>query len=245
MIVMLRRLEMPSVLLAAAIVLLFCSTVSPVHASDGTGGLTEAADDAISKLEAEDDLDIVYLPPVTGAPADRIGAGTRGAGTRIPLLELLAPKKGGYTYLASPKLYWWLPKSFTGTVEINVDANRGDKRPLTFTKDLKNASGLQVIDLEELGYLLDEGAAADGPIYLWRVLLKNPNGIAILSKFSYVQRIHKPEDIAEEDAAKRAKRLAKAGIWYDALSELSENGDLAALRASLLKSAGIELKGTD
>ncbi len=204
--------------------------------------LTESEDDTFSKLETEDDTDIVYLPPVGGAPADRIGAGTRGAGTRDPLLVLLAPEKGGFTQSAGPKLYWWLPSKFSGTVEVKVDANRGNQPPLRVEQEITNAQGLQVIDLSGFDFELSQGSREDGPIYLWRVMLKNSKGVAVTSKFSYVQRIPggKPPD--ETNAEVRAKVLAKSGIWYDALAELAQDPKLEKQRTGLLKSADLELK---
>lgn len=204
--------------------------------------LTESEDDTFSKLETDDGTDVVYIPPVGGAPADRIGAGTRGANTRDPLLVLLAPKKGGFTQSAGPRLYWWLPRKFSGTVEVKVDANRGNQPPLRVEQEISNAHGLQVIDLSGFDFELSQGSREDGPIYLWRVMLKNSKGVAVTSKFSYVQRIQGVEQPDEASSELRAKALAKSGIWYDALAEVAQNPKLEKQRTGLLKSADLELR---
>ncbi len=56
----------------------------------------------VTNLSAQDPL---YKPPIRGAPATRVGGGTRGPGDKRPSVRVLAPNHVGFTTRAQPELY--------------------------------------------------------------------------------------------------------------------------------------------
>src|SRR5882762_4256740 len=49
---------------------------------------------------------ITYNAPLRGAPATRVGGGTRSAATKSVQLSVLAPSDTGYTTRDKPTIYW-------------------------------------------------------------------------------------------------------------------------------------------
>lgn len=219
--------------------LLSCGALATMPAgaaqvSDPPPGLSATDTDELMNLDTEDGVDVVFKPPVDGAPGDRVGAGTRDGASLVRRVVLLAPKGGGLTTSATPKLYWWLSKAFEGTIEIKVEPVDDKKTVLEVRRPISAAAGLQSLDLETLGLALDEER-----IYVWKLVLKTEEEVGWASGLSFVERVAPPDGADAEDPVARAKVLAAAGIWYDALAAVAEDPALEDQRANLLTSAGL------
>lgn len=224
---------------AAVAALLLCGALAAgpagaAQVADPPPGMSASDTDELKNLDTEDDVDVVFKPPVDGAPGDRVGAGTRDGTSLVRRVVLLAPKGGGLTTSATPKLYWWLAKAFEGTIEIKVEPVDDKKTVLEVRRPISAEAGLQLLDLETLGLSLDEGR-----IYVWKLVLKTKEDVGWASGLSFVERVAPPEGANAENPVGRAKALAAAGIWYDALATVAENPALENQRASLLTSAGL------
>jgi hypothetical protein len=75
---------------------------------------------ATAKSKADAAARPVYVPPRRGAPATRVGGGTRSGGANAPQVALLSPEHTGLTHQARPTLYWYLSRDYTGSIEFVV-----------------------------------------------------------------------------------------------------------------------------
>lgn len=211
-------------------------TLSPAAAfqvAAGTDNLSPAETDELNNLETEDDVDIVFTPPVIGAPGDRIGAGTRSGVNLVKRIELLVPKGGGLTTSSTPTLHWWLSKDFAGTIQVKIEPI-DDKRPLIEMKrDINAKAGIQALDLAKLGLELDKGK-----IYVWKIILRKSEDVAWASGLSFIERVSAQATGGSSSPVGRARTFAESGIWYDALTSLMRDPGLEKQRMSFLKSAG-------
>src|SRR6266540_3877871 len=74
----------------------------------------------ISLLAADANVP-VYNPPKRGAPAGRVGGGTRGGTQRdVFVLSVLAPDHSGFTTNEQPSLYWYISNSTSLPIELTL-----------------------------------------------------------------------------------------------------------------------------
>ncbi len=66
-----------------------------------------------------EEVDVVFVPPVDGAPAERIGAGTRGSGSPSEHFKLIVPQGGALSASTSPVLYGGLPRPTKARFSLN------------------------------------------------------------------------------------------------------------------------------
>lgn len=185
--------------------------------------------------------DIVFVPPVIGAPGDRIGAGTRGGGEtgdgeRGDGVRLLAPPGGGLSATQSPRLYWWLDTPFDGTLQIDLTADGADRPLLSFDEDAKLAPGLQVFALPDLGLRI-----RDAQIYRWTVRLTPQDARTTLSASSFVEFRASDDDAAGTagaDGKGAIAALAANGYWYDAFDQAADGATLTDVQKKLMAQAG-------
>lgn len=164
----------------------------------------------------------VYKPPMRGAPASRVGGGSRGAGDDAPYVAVLAPDHTGLTTKEQPTLFWFVSKPVAAKIEVTVINDQAVNPALEKTIGAPARAGIQRLRLADYGVKLQPGIE-----YRWHVSLVNDpaqrsNDIVASGT---IQRI-------EPDAALRAKlaqnkdRLlhvyAEEGIWYDALEAASD-----------------------
>ena len=73
--------------------------------------------------DPKNDGDPVYKPPLRGAPASRVGGGSRGVRTEMPRLYVLAPPDIGFTTRAKPDLFWFASDAsdVTGQTTCSVE----------------------------------------------------------------------------------------------------------------------------
>lgn len=229
--------------LAVPVVALSMVVVPIVGAADayaaGVGDQTDSmsASDAaiVDNMDIEDDDPPIYIPPVTGAPGDRIGAGTRGSAQTAGKMLLLAPKGGGLTLSTAPRLHWWLSDAFTGNIEIRIKSADSERPILNLKRAIAAKPGLQVFDMSDLGLKLTEGQ-----VYTWTIRLVGPDGSNLAADTSFIEYKSLGDAVPPADPVGRARSLAASGYWYDALGLLADDPRMAKLQAALLESAGLK-----
>src|SRR5262245_23830434 len=61
-----------------------------------------------------------YKPPLRGAPAGRIGGGTRGSGREVFVLTVLAPDHNALTVSEQPSLFWFISSATALPIEVTL-----------------------------------------------------------------------------------------------------------------------------
>jgi hypothetical protein len=205
--------------------------------------------DAKQKKERDSQAMPVYKPPLRGSPGGRVGGGTRGLPQERALsLSVLAPDHVGLTVHEQPQLYWFISGLPTCRIEftlIEVDS------VLPLVKERikgPDKPGIQCIRLADRPIRLRENMR-----YKWFItLVPEPNRRSkdVLSG-GFIERIPVPRDLARKlrKAGKSGEPYvyAEEGIWYDALTAVSEligkaprDETLRRKRASLLEQVGLK-----
>lgn len=173
---------------------------------------------------------LIYKPLQTGAPALRIGGGTRGFSLTMPPIQLLAPQHTALTGRSQPALYWYLSEPNQQTIEITL-LKKGIEEPL-LSRQLPALSraGLQSIYLSDYGVSLLEGEE-----YHWSVAVIDAKGQRSGDSVASASlRYHPPTT-----ALSSVEQQAEAGYWYDALQQLIENHSPQV--DNLLKQIGVQI----
>jgi len=239
---------------SAATILLGAATAvalsaSTIHAKEPdakkSAGQTEAQKPATASTP------FTYKPPMRGAPATRVGGGTRSAGAAVLTLNVLAPGETGYTIQERPTVYWYVSEPITHPVELTFTstASLQDAAMPAFEITLNPPIGKGIHALR----LADHGIALKPDVeYQWFVaLVRNPaqrsndtiagGTIKRVADSGAVQPRLKQTSPAQWPAV-----YADAGIWYDAIDQLSKqisadpsNRQLRGQRAALLEQVGL------
>ena len=198
-----------------------------------------------------------YTPPKTegtGMRTDGDG-GSRAGGTKLPSLYVLAPDHTALTTQEQPSLFWFqegpAPKGVDARFELTLVDPKNPKPLLKVGTALDSqkdgGAGIHRIQLARQKVKLDPGVA-----YKWSVALvpdpKNRSQDLVAS--GVVQMTPASPDLAAELAkadADKVSAYASKGVWYDALSALSDQIDAApkdatlrAERADLLQQVGLK-----
>ena len=193
-----------------------------------------------------------YKVPLRGAPATRVGGGTRGTEAGSLSVNVLAPGETGFTVQGQPRIYWYLSARSEQPVEITIATSWPPEAAATPLLELTVPApvdqGIHALDLAEHGITLQPDVE-----YQWfAAVVRNPDQRADdIVAGGTIQRIALPSDVAAElgraSGAERAAVYARGGIWYDAIEQLSESiastpdsQSLRAARASLLDQVGLE-----
>lgn len=166
----------------------------------------------------------VYKPPTRGAPAGRVGGGTRGVEARDAfLLSALVPNHVGLTVSPQPSLYWFISKTTSLPIEVAIAGDKAVEPLLEARIPAPREPGVQKISLAELGVRLTPGV-----VYRWSVsVIPDPNRRSrdILAAGT-IELVTPADDLKEKFAKARKEDLpslyAEAGFWYDALAAVSE-----------------------
>jgi len=193
---------------------------------------------------------ITYNAPLRGAPATRVGGGTRSAATKSVQLSVLAPSDTGYTTRDKPTIYWYVSETLQKPVELTIINNESleaaSKPAFEVTLQPPIARGVHAISLEQHGVVLKPGVE-----YQWFVALvsdaaQRSNDVIAGGTIKRVAETDSMRSLKQASAASRPALYASAGIWYDAIDELSrmisaqpENRDLRVQRAALLEQVGL------
>jgi hypothetical protein len=193
----------------------------------------------------------VYKPPLRGAPAGRVGGGTRSGSARdtFPALCLRITD-----YVSEqPSLFWFISTTTTLPVEVTITDPQATQ-PLVETRlPSPTKPGIQRIRLADLGVHLAPGTA-----YRWSVSVipdANRRSRDLLAG-GVIQRVAAPAGLQEKLAQSRKEEhpflYAEAGLWYDALGSISElievtpyDAQLRQQRSSLLSQVGLRDMGDD
>jgi len=195
---------------------------------------------------ADNSTAAVYKPPMRGAPASRVGGGTRGTGEANFVLSVLAPDHTGYTTQAQPTLYWYASGPSIAKVEVTVIAEVAERPVLSQTLNL-TSGGVQSFDLARHGVTLKPDTE-----YEWFVsVVPDPTQRSKdVTSGGTIRRVS-PDPAVQARAAAVGERqapmiYAEAGLWYDAIDALSRlielhpgDAELHAQRAALLDQVGL------
>ena len=186
-----------------------------------------------------------YKPPRgIGRPWPTEGGGTRGPGTSLPAIAVLAPDTHtGLTTREQPTLYWFISVLDRTPIEFTLIHERGI-HPLVETRlKAPDEPGLQRVALADLGVRL-----AVGERYQWSIaLVRDPQHRSKdIVAMGGIKRIE-PSEMVSARVANTAEMeapgiYAEMGLWYEALTAVSEliaadptNRNLRRQRAALLE----------
>lgn len=189
---------------------------------------------------------MVYKPPMRGAPASRIGGGTRGTGKDNFVLSVLAPDHTGLSSQAQPTLYWYASGPSTTKLEVTVIAEVAE-RPVLRENFEVTRGGVQSFDLAKHGITLKPDTE-----YEWFVsAVPDPaQRSKDITSGGTIRRVA-PDPAVQARVAAAGERqapfiYAEAGLWYDAIDALSRlikrypnDSELQAQREVLLKQVGL------
>jgi hypothetical protein len=175
-----------------------------------------------------------YTPPLRGAPATRVGGGTRSIGSRTLTLSALAPNETGFTTNDKPTVYWYVSEPLNTPVELTLTTSEplNDAVPpaLELTLQPPIAKGVHALRLADHGVTLKPGIE-----YQWFVaVVNNP--------------AQRSNDVVAGGGIKRiaVADATKDGIWYDSIDQLSRlisanprDSKLRQQRAALLEQVGL------
>lgn len=165
----------------------------------------------------------VYKPPLLGAPGGRVGGGTRGPARDMFVLSALAPNHTGITATDQPSLYWYISNVTPYPVEVTVVDPQGADPLLEKRIPPPGAPGVQRIRLADYGVRL-----ASGVSYRWfvAVVLDPARRSKDILAGGTIERIDPSEELKSKIAQAAKTELpflyADGGLWYDALTAISE-----------------------
>ncbi|HYI87142.1 MAG TPA: DUF928 domain-containing protein [Burkholderiales bacterium] len=203
-----------------------------VQAADADRRVLVAQADA--EKQAAESTAVSYKPPLRGAPATRVGGGTRSVGAQALTVNVLAPNETGFTTADKPTVYWYVSEPLNTPVELTLTTTEPLKdavpTALELTLQPPIARGVHALRLGDHGVTLKPGVE-----YQWFVaVVSNP--------------AQRSNDVV---AGGGIKRIAPAdavrdGVWYDALDQLSQqisanpaDARLRQQRAALLEQVGL------
>lgn len=191
----------------------------------------------------------VYKPPMRGAPAGRLGGGTRGD-AQHPRVCVLAPDHVGFTVQEQPCFYWYLSSLTSHPIEFTLIENRAINPVLEKRIPCPAQPGIQKISLENLS----EGVSLrKGFRYKWYVsiILDQDHRSKDIISGADIELVS-PDESFERKLETADRTLlphiyAEQGIWYDAVEAVSDliekhpgNSDWRKMRASLLEQVGLK-----
>lgn len=185
-----------------------------------------------------------YKPPLRGAPASRVGGGTRGLNAHT-VLTVLAPDHAGQTIQSQPTLYWYFDGPANMPLEVTINDPKSVKPILEQQLQAPAKPGVYSLSLADYGVVLQPGVE-----YEWFVALvpdSNQRSNDVLSG-GVIKRVEADttlqQSLSQSDKTAQARIYAEHGLWYDSIEALSEQIDSGAdnlreQRAMLLKSEGL------
>ena len=193
---------------------------------------------------------VTYKPPMRGAPLTRVGGGTRTAGA-VLTLNVLAPGDTGYTTQEKPTIYWFVSEQVDSAVELTITSNASLQEAATPTFEITLqppiAKGVHALRFADHGITLKPGVE-----YQWFVaVVRNPaqrsNDTIAGGTIKRVADTDAVElQLKQTSSAQWPAVYAEAGIWYDAIDQLSKgiaadrgNRQLHEQRAALLEQVGL------
>ena len=188
-----------------------------------------------------------YKPPLRGAPAGRVGGGTRSPGAAFLFLSALAPDHTGLTVQEQPSLYWYLSGLTTDPIEFTLIEDQAITPILETRIGPPSQPGIQRVRLGDYGVRLKPGIE-----YEWfvAVVVDRENRSKDLLAGGVIERVEPSAELRAR-LAQAGKELAshiyaESGIWYEAMSAVSDIIDATPndsqprkQRASLVEQVGL------
>ncbi len=233
--------------LAATLVTLFAPLVGAAWSPPSAGDEARRTPSLVaqSTAPAPGPATPVYKPPTRGVPGGRMGGGTRGIGGGA-VVSVLAPDHVGLTVHEQPSLHWFLAQDVSSPVEITLI--EPDRTPplLEYRLAPPVRAGIHRLRLADHGVRLRSGVR-----YQWSaaVVTDPERRSRDLVAAGLIERVDVPDGLRQPTARASADLpalYAEAGLWYDALTALSERIDAAPhdrtlhrQRAALLEQVGL------
>jgi hypothetical protein len=178
---------------------------------------------------------LLYKPPLLGAPKLRIGGGGRGVADHAhPVLQVLAPKQSGLTTMAQPTLYWYLDRATPHTVEITIMEEMGVSPLVRELLAGPVPAGLHAFRLatQDKRLELDKDyewfvAIIPEPAQRSKDIISS-GGLALIPVST---ALHDQLQVAKTDEL--GLLYAGAGLWYDAINALAEGQNRGPKQAVL------------
>jgi hypothetical protein len=161
----------------------------------------------------------LYKLPMRGAPASRIGGGTRGPNVDSPTVSVFAPDHTGLTVNPQPTLYWYLSKQAPVQVELTVVDDAGVNPLIEKVVKTPLSAGIHALSLKDAGVTLKPNVE-----YRWHVaLVFDPNmRSSDVTSSGTIRLVAAPEGLKAKLGNARAAPAAYAGegLWYDSIDSL-------------------------
>lgn len=168
---------------------------------------------------------LTYKPPLSGAPAERVGGGTRGK-LVVPKIQVLAPEEIALTSAEQPVFYWYVAEAKEQTVEFMLTKD-SETEPLLKKTFSTTDKGLQSLKLADIDVSLEADVN-----YRWSVKIISGNAGDIVS--NAIIRYQSPVTLLET-----VEQKSENGYWYDVMQELIESH--SPLANDLLKQIGLRV----
>jgi hypothetical protein len=191
-----------------------------------------------------------FVPPPTDKPAVRLrSASSRTAGETWPQVYALVPEQPGQTVFSQPSLFWYVdePPPAGAKTLFTLIRDSQDVPVAELEIDTPERAGFHRIRLADYGVMLSPGID-----YEWSIALvvdserwsRNPYAVG------GIERVADPASLASRLAAAgsagKPHAYAELGLWYDALTVVSNMADAAPddpgpieMRSALLKQVGL------
>jgi len=190
---------------------------------------------------------VKFRPQTSGAASVRVTGGSRGTGDTTTSLDVLTPDEVGLTTQEQPSLFWYQSQPAKAKFELTLIEDNKPKPIVQVEMDRAAGAGIQRLKLSEHNAKLTVGVE-----YQWVIaLVTDPdNRSKDLVASGVIKRVEPAADLKQKVTSAAPTALpavyADAGIWYDALSVLSDQIDahpddqaLRKQRSELLRQVGL------
>ena len=188
---------------------------------------------------------ITYVPPNRGAPAARVGGGTRGAGGAEVTLRVLAPEAVGLSATNQPSLFWYVSPNQNVRLELTIAEQDAIDPMLEQELSAGGEHAIGMLDLSKTAVHLQPNVE-----YQWSVSVvvdpaERSKDVMASGRVQFVPPPKALEDSTRGlSAEERAAAWAKSGYWYDALHAVATTAQAepsaTAAMGSLLEQVGLQ-----
>ena len=172
-----------------------------------------------AQAQASDSAQPQYKLPMRGAPASRIGGGTRGPAADSPAVTVFAPDHTGLTVNPQPTLYWHLSKQAPVQIELTLIDEAGVKPLIEKVEKSPLSPGIHALSLKDAGVKLSPDVE-----YRWHVaLIFDPKmRSSDVTSSGTIKLVAAPAGLQGKVADVRSAPAAYAGegLWYDSIESL-------------------------
>src|SRR5687768_11078951 len=204
---------------------------------------------ADSQKQSADEQALAYKPPLRGAPLTRVGGGTRSFGNAAAV-NVLAPSDTGYTLQERPTIYWFASQPIDKPVELTVTSTESlqdaAKPLLEITLQPPITKGIHAFRLADHGVALKPGVEYQWFVAVVHNAAQRSNDVLAGGTIKRVTDNPVQAQLKQASPAQLPALYAGAGIWYDAIDQLSRqisanqsDRQLRERRAALLEQVGL------